>query len=204
MENKTLALDALVIAIIIIGGVLIYRTLPTENKPITATATSTPMLEDTTVNSNTTNNGGNTPPPAETLAAAGAAPIDTASSSASSTPPAESAGKTTVVNGVKIEVMKAGSGRAAAKGDSVAVHYAGALTDGKVFDSSIPRGQPLTLTLGSGQVIQGWEIGILGMQVGEERRLTIPGNMAYGETGYPGVIPPNATLIFDVQLVAIK
>jgi hypothetical protein len=206
MENKTLALDALVIAIIIIGGILIYRTLPSENKPITVT--TTPMQEDKIINpgANTANAAASTPPPpsAETVVPAETPVAVAASSTTPPAPAAEPGAVATVVSGVKIETTKVGEGRAAVKGDTVAMHYTGTLTDGKVFDSSIPRGQPLVLTLGGGQVIQGWEVGILGMTIGEKRRLTIPGNMAYGEAGYPGVIPPNATLIFEVELVGIK
>ncbi len=104
---------------------------------------------------------------------------------------------------MKIEVTEKGSGAIAKQGDSVAVDYTGELTDGTVFDSSIPRGEPFVFKLGGGQVIKGWEIGVEGMAVGETRKLTIPHQLAYGEDGYPGVIPPKATLIFTVKLTAI-
>ena len=105
---------------------------------------------------------------------------------------------------LNIEVLKAGTGPGAAKGQSVSVDYTGKLMDGTVFDSSIPRGQPFTLTLGTNQVIAGWEMGLLGMKVGEQRRLTIPPALAYGANGIGGVIPPNATLVFDVEMKSIK
>ncbi len=105
---------------------------------------------------------------------------------------------------LKVEVIKEGTGLGALKGQSISVDYTGKLTDGKVFDSSIPRGQPLSLVLGAGQVIPGWEMGLLGMKVGEERRLTIPPALAYGKNGIGGVIPPNATLIFEVVMKSIK
>lgn len=105
---------------------------------------------------------------------------------------------------LKVEVIKEGTGAGAAKGQSISVDYTGKLSDGTVFDSSIPRGQPFTLVLGSGQVIAGWEMGLLGMKVGEQRRLTIPPALAYGKNGIGGVIPPNATLIFDVEMKSIK
>ncbi len=106
-------------------------------------------------------------------------------------------------NGLKIETTQEGTGPGAAKGQTVSVHYTGKLTDGKVFDSSIPRGAPFDVTLGENRVIAGWELGLLGMKVGEKRTLTIPPELGYGAQGFPGVIPQNATLIFDVELIAI-
>eukprot|EP00189_Rhodosorus_marinus_P011314 CAMPEP_0184741276 /NCGR_PEP_ID=MMETSP0315-20130426/4308_1 /TAXON_ID=101924 /ORGANISM="Rhodosorus marinus, Strain UTEX LB 2760" /LENGTH=177 /DNA_ID=CAMNT_0027211463 /DNA_START=172 /DNA_END=705 /DNA_ORIENTATION=+ len=90
-----------------------------------------------------------------------------------------------------------------AKGDKVAVHYTGKLLDGTEFDSSLKRDDPLKLTVGVGQVIQGWDEGLLGMCVGEKRTLTIPPNEAYGERGVPGAIPKNAVLVFDVEMMSI-
>ncbi|PVU95830.1 hypothetical protein BB559_002587 [Furculomyces boomerangus] len=92
----------------------------------------------------------------------------------------------------------------AKNGDTVHVHYSGKLeSNGKVFDSSYKRNTPLPFKLGSGRVIKGWEQGILGMCVGEERTLTIPHELAYGERGFPPIIPPKSTLIFDVKLMKI-
>ena len=105
---------------------------------------------------------------------------------------------------LNISVIKEGSGVPAKNGDTLLVHYTGTLEDGTVFDSSIPRGKPFPVTLGKGEVIPGWELGLLGMKVGEERKLVIPPELAYGKAGIPGVIPGNATLIFDVQLLEIK
>ena len=99
---------------------------------------------------------------------------------------------------------KEGTGEGAKDGDTLSVHYTGYLEDGTKFDSSVDRGTPFELTLGSGMVIQGWDIGLKGMKQGEVRKLVIPSRYAYGENGFPGVIPPNATLIFEVELVAIK
>ncbi|CAK9784898.1 hypothetical protein CC85DRAFT_291110 [Cutaneotrichosporon oleaginosum] len=90
------------------------------------------------------------------------------------------------------------------KGDKLAMHYTGTLEDGSKFDSSRDRGSPLDFTLGTGQVIRGWDEGLKDMCVGEKRILTIPYDMAYGEAGFPPVIPPKSNLIFDVELVAIK
>lgn len=105
---------------------------------------------------------------------------------------------------LNISVIKEGSGVPAKNGDTLLVHYTGTLENGTVFDSSIPRGKPFPVTLGKGEVIPGWELGLLGMKVGEERKLVIPPELAYGKDGIPGVIPGNATLIFDVQLLEIK
>ena len=105
---------------------------------------------------------------------------------------------------LKIEDIREGSGKQAKTGDSVAVHYVGTLTDGKKFDSSRDRGQPFTFKLGAGQVIRGWDQGVPGMKIGGLRKLTIPSELAYGARGFPPVIPPNSTLVFEVELVEIR
>ncbi len=113
-------------------------------------------------------------------------------------------GAVSLESGLMYVPVTPGSGPAAVKGDSVQVHYTGLLSNGKKFDSSRDRGQPIRFTLGQREVIPGWDIGIAGMKKGENRRLLIPYPLAYGERGYPGVIPPKATLIFDVELVDIN
>ena len=102
-----------------------------------------------------------------------------------------------------IEVVE-GKGKQAEAGKTVAVHYTGKFQDGRVFDSSVSRGEPIEFTLGQGMVIRGWDEGIAMMRVGGKAQLIIPPDLAYGEKGAGGVIPPNATLVFDVELVSVK
>lgn len=115
------------------------------------------------------------------------------------------ANKKRVVQGMTIETTKEGSGEAIVNGKTAVVHYTGKLENGTVFDSSKTRGTPFEFPLGAGMVIKGWDLGVLGMKVGETRMLTIPSELGYGATGTPGgPIPPNATLIFEVELLGIK
>ncbi|MDG1220942.1 MAG: FKBP-type peptidyl-prolyl cis-trans isomerase, partial [Schleiferiaceae bacterium] len=97
-----------------------------------------------------------------------------------------------------------GDGQSPKAGQTVSVHYKGSLTDGTVFDDSISRGQPIEFPIGMGRVISGWDEGILLLKVGGKARLVIPSDLGYGEQGAGGVIPPNATLIFDVELVKVS
>jgi len=103
-----------------------------------------------------------------------------------------------------IEELTVGNGATAAAGQSVSVHYTGWLTDGTKFDSSVDRNDPFEFNLGRGQVIAGWDQGVAGMQIGGKRKLTIPPEMGYGSRGAGGVIPPNATLVFEVELLGVR
>jgi FKBP-type peptidyl-prolyl cis-trans isomerase len=117
--------------------------------------------------------------------------------------PAE--GKEVVTSsGLKYVDVKVGEGAEAKPGQVVDVHYTGWLTNGTKFDSSVDRGKPFSFKLGAGQVIEGWDKGVAGMKVGGKRKLTIPPGLGYGSQSVGGVIPPNSTLIFDVELLGVK
>jgi FKBP-type peptidyl-prolyl cis-trans isomerase len=111
---------------------------------------------------------------------------------------------TTTSSGLQVIDEVVGTGQEAKTGDTVSVNYTGWLADGTKFDSSYDRNQALDFTLGAGNVIKGWDEGVVGMKVGGKRKLIIPPDLAYGASGYPPVIPANATLTFEVELVAIK
>ncbi|MEN9840971.1 MAG: hypothetical protein RL376_771 [Verrucomicrobiota bacterium] len=104
---------------------------------------------------------------------------------------------------LKIEKLVSGTGRAPKKGELVTVHYTGWLTTGEKFDSSVDRKEPFQFNLGLRQVIGGWDQGVAAMVVGDKVKLTIPPELGYGRSGYPGAIPPNATLVFEVELLGV-
>ena len=110
----------------------------------------------------------------------------------------------TTPSGLQYEDLVAGDGEAARSGQFVTVHYTGWLTSGRKFDSSLDRRDPFSFKLGQGQVIAGWDEGVQGMKIGGKRKLTIPPELGYGEFGAGGVIPPNATLVFEVELLGVQ
>lgn len=105
---------------------------------------------------------------------------------------------------LQIEQLQPGTGAEAKAGNTVDVHYTGWLTNGTKFDSSLDRGRPFSFPIGAGRVIKGWDQGVAGMKVGEKRKLTIPPHLGYGASGAGGLIPPNATLVFEVELLAVR
>ena len=107
-------------------------------------------------------------------------------------------------NELQIEDLTVGTGPEAKKGQDVSVHYTGWLADGTKFDSSKDRGEPFGFKLGAGAVIKGWDLGVQGMKVGGARKLTIPSRLGYGERGFPGAIPLNSTLVFEVELLGVN
>jgi len=140
-------------------------------------------------------------PPAKSDPAQKPTPPVTAASSA----PAKAVPLDTTKPGTLEKVdTKVGTGAEAVNGKKVKVHYTGTLTNGTKFDSSLDSGKPFTFTLGMGEVIRGWDIGVAGMKVGGKRKLTIPYHLAYGEAGSPPTIPPKATLLFDVELLGVE
>ena len=167
-----------------------------------------PSTTETSTTAVTVNSTAAPAPATETPATSGT-PAASETPAASGTPAPAKAEKplgppVTTKSGLQYQVFKKGTGAVAKSGQMVSVHYTGWLKDGTKFDSSVDRGQPFEFGLGQGQVIAGWDEGVAGMKVGEKRKLTIPAKLGYGDTGAGGVIPPGATLVFDVELLGVK
>ena len=105
---------------------------------------------------------------------------------------------------LQIEHLTRGNGALPKRGQTVIVHYTGCFTDGKKFDSSVDRNEPFSFVLGQGEVIAGWDLAVAQMKIGDKVKLTIPPELAYGSQGYPGAIPPNSTLVFEVELLGVR
>ncbi len=195
MSTKAIIGIIIVIIIVVLVGVWIWKAPATSPAP----ANTTPVV---TQDTGTTSSAAN---PATVASAPSTTTTTTTTTSATAPKSSAKVISTKTIDGMKIDVTKEGTGPAIANGQTAVMLYTGKLTDGSVFDSTASRNnQPFTFTLGAGQVIKGWDEGILGMKVGEERTLTIPPELGYGAAGYPPVIPQNATLVFDVTLVGIK
>ena len=155
--------------------------------------------QTSTTHTTSTATGGTESPPSA------AAPNTTTSPAPGTSAPSATSGQEQMLpGGLKYVDETVGDGAIAEAGKTVSVHYTGWLTDGTKFDSSLDRGQPFSFRLGAGQVIRGWDQGVSGMRVGGKRKLTIPPDLGYGASGSPPVIPPNATLVFEVQLLGVQ
>ena len=130
--------------------------------------------------------------------------VETKKTAATTTAATGEGKATTMADGLMIEDLKVGDGPQPTTGQMVTVHYTGWLTDGTKFDSSVDRGKPFQFVLGKGQVIRGWDEGVATMHVGGKRKLTIPPALGYGSRGAGGVIPPDATLVFEVELLGVR
>jgi peptidylprolyl isomerase len=137
------------------------------------------------------------------LAALSAAPALATPEKAKAAEKAVAANQVTTASGLKYVDLKVGNGASPVKGKMVKVHYTGTLENGKKFDSSVDRNEPFSFVIGVGQVISGWDEGVMSMKVGGKRKLIIPSKLGYGERGAGGVIPPNSTLLFDVELLDV-
>lgn len=176
MKNSKLTIGVIVaiVLILLITAGAVYYFKPFSNTSTNSNYSNSNSMSDSNTNSTSTENNNSTQNPA----------------------PRE--------DGLIIEDSVVGNGTEVKSGDTVKIHYTGKLTDGTVFDSSLPRNQPFETIIGRGMVIKGWDEGVVGMKVGGKRKLTIPPALGYGERGAGNVIPPNATLVFELELLEVK
>lgn len=177
MENKSNKMFGIILILVLILVFVVglgYLFVSNKNSSVTGQSEESPVAQQTILDQNTATPQGTTMPQASPT------------------------------NGLKIEDERVGTGVEAVAGKSVTVNYLGTLVDGTKFDSSYDRKQPFTFNLGAGEVIKGWDQGVAGMKVGGKRKLTIPSDLGYGAAGAPPVIPPNATLVFEVELLDVK
>ncbi len=179
--SKNLVPLLIVAAVIIIGALGAYLVMNQSN---TNTNTNVNPFQENATN--------NTNPVSPTQVAGSPTPVPTIVNSQ------------TLPDGLKIDDFVIGEGAEVKAGDTVVIHYTGTLENGQKFDSSVDRNQPFETKIGTGQVIKGWDEGVIGMKVGGKRRLTVPPELGYGKQGVQGAIPPNSTLIFDLELLQIK
>lgn len=197
----------LLVVLVLIGAAVVYKAKSKPSAMDENLQSKERQNYEPTVISETSNNQLMTAQPENE---ANASTQSTTSGATGTTSPATaSSTKATSTNPTSItklsyEILKPGTGAVAKAGQTVSVHYTGTFLDGKVFDSSVQRGQPFEFPLGAGMVIKGWDQGVEGMKVGEKRKLFIPSDLAYGAAGAPGAIPPNTPLVFEVELLGVK
>ncbi|UZQ53830.1 FKBP-type peptidyl-prolyl cis-trans isomerase [Trichothermofontia sichuanensis B231] len=173
---------------------------PAPNSPLPTATISTPVTSDGSADAALTiaqaSKEATAVNPSETVSPSGDEPVTAANPEANAI--------VTLPSGLQYEDLRVGDGPSPQPGDRVTVHYTGTLTNGKQFDSSRDRGRPFQFTIGVGQVIKGWDEGVASMKVGGRRKLIIPSELGYGSRGAGGVIPPDATLVFDIELLAVN
>ncbi len=205
MKNTSMTLHKLGVTYAVVLGLVVLGTACSQSEaPASANATaSRPASADNSALAATTAPQ-SAPAATTTQSAADAVSPPPIGATQTTTKPATADKQGAAVTELIKEDTKVGTGDEAVVGKAVSVHYTGWLTDGTKFDSSKDRGTPFSFTLGSGQVIKGWDQGVAGMKVGGIRKLTIPPELGYGARGAGGVIPPNATLVFEVELLGVQ
>jgi len=196
IRRRNLIIGILIIAAVALAATIAVSMNRTENP---ASNVKSPAAPTKTASNGTGQTAAASKPATAQSAAAGQQPVLPANAKNAQNAASRN------IQGMTVQDIKEGTGKTAENGDLVTVNYVGTLTDGTIFDSSIAKNQPFTFTIGAGQVIKGWDLGVAGMKVGGERKLVIPPSLGYGSSGTPGgSIPPNSTLDFTVDLLKIK